>query len=198
MRNKSRFDLERGGSPWNGFTSTCAEEEAGMHIRAADFSSREAGVLEYPPNLASFSRDGAPLLALERAARRVFVNKLYFTDIERVDATRLAPGTKIPMGRVLAGPGSDAGLGASLKLAEDPDTLFAFLIESHLIRCIAHTDAFLDMGPLLVDGKLASATFIGEHHYYTSRRESSRLAFLIALEKTPSAGEGLLWVEGLD
>lgn len=160
--------VERGNSPWQGYTSSAEEEERGRHIAAVVVEPH----LARPPHLARFTLDGEPLLVIDRTQRRVVVNQRAFSAIERVDATRLGKGDRAVLGRVV-----DA------KLRARGRELVTFLVSSELIQTYMHIGAKLTLGADDDSAKTYRVRVTGTHVYFTNSRHESRLDFEVAIDK---------------
>lgn len=159
--------VERGRSPWAGFTGSHLEEAAGHRVRAvADLRD-----LEVPPHLERMG--SAPLLAINRAQRSVVISAAHFSDLVRPDATQLAVGQRAVMGTLK---------GAAL--AAPPRDVARFLVASELVRTYAHLEARLCLHAEENVKDRYVAHFRGEHTYFTSKRHQDRYAFRIELSRT--------------
>lgn len=161
----TELNIDRGLSPWQGYTGSAAEEESGKRVTAvADLSKFEA-----VPNLAKYDVAGKPLLAIDREKRRVVVASEHFSDLARADVTR---SVKAELGTV-----------KSAALKGEPRKLVLFLIESQLLQTLAHVESHV----CLVEEKDGAAEyrahFTGSHTYFTNRRNESPLDFEVVLEK---------------
>ncbi len=171
--------VERADSPWSGYTRDAAEEGAGYSIEARALGPE----LEYPERLAGYALDGKPLLGIDRAARRVYVEEAFLGPVARRDATRLRRGEELPV-TVVRDP----------RLIADPIKLFSFLIDSQLIRCYWHMEAKLRLYALEDTSGQVTGSFDGVHIYYTNQKNQEAFAFKLRLDKAT----GALSLIGLD
>lgn len=160
--------LDRGTHPWSGLTTSAQEESAGHHVQAVHpFPSGYAAI----PALAAFDRPEDPLLALNPKERRVLANAAWFTDIERVDATR-HHGADL---RICAW--KDLGF-QRLALRE----LILFLLKANIVQTFWHVEANISLESEKTEGAMRSFTFKGEHLYFTNERNRSGLHFRLRLD----------------
>jgi len=159
--------IDRGDSPWQGFTSSYEEEQRGKQVAAVAFDP----AFEPPRHLTEFG----PLLAIDRAARRVVVNAAYFSPISRADATRQTPGARHQLGRC-----TDPDLLAA------PARLARFLVLSELVETYWHVGAELRAtdDPAPPDHPLHRTHFTGHHEYYTNSHHQAPLTFTIEIDRT--------------
>ncbi|MGC4117952.1 MAG: hypothetical protein QM765_26070 [Myxococcales bacterium] len=169
----AELSVDRGQSPWQGFTSSAEEEAAGKHVAAvADLSK-----LERVPHLAKYDVAGKPLLAIDRDRQRVVVSAEHFTDLERADGTR-AGTTKL-------------GTVKSAALRAKPRELVLFLVESQLIQTYWHLESKLCLDSEEDGAQRYRARFSGTHLFFTSKRNEKPLSFQVTLDKV----SGLVEVE---
>lgn len=168
------IDLQRGESPWNGFTATWEEEDRGMKIAAAPIDPS----WERIPRLDAYG-PGDALLAIDRKNRRVVANAKLFSDLSRIDVTRAVK--KHVMGTV-----KDPALYAK------PGRLAELFVVSDLIHCYAHVGATLDLVKE-TDGPVYRAEYKGEHEYFTNSRHTAPLHFAVEIDKK----SGVVTVFGL-
>lgn len=160
--------VERSASPWRDYTGSAEEEQAGYHIAATD---RLAG-MTVPPSLAQYTYRGLPLLAIDGAQRRVVVNAAVFGDLERPDATQLAPGDSAPIG-IVRDPGAFTDLAA---LAE-------FLLRAQIVRTYAHLQAELCRVSQQDHAEFYRADFTGVHEYFTNERHRINFGFALVIDR---------------
>ncbi len=158
---------ERGLSPWNGFTTSWDEEQRGMKIS----SGAIAPELERIPRLDAYG-PGDALLAIDRKGRRVVANAKFFTDLSRVDATRLGAEDTHALGTV-----KDPRLYASAKRFAE------FLVVSDLIHTYAHVGSTLRIVSEKDSPAGYRAELDGEHEYYTNQHNTARVHFIVELDK---------------
>ncbi len=161
------IQVDRGDSPWQGYTSSYQEEEAGKHIAAVVM---QAG-FERLPGLVEYVDGGEPLLAVDRAARRVVVNARCFSALERCDAAGLAAGARHAV-----------GVCTSAALRAEPRRLARFLVLSQLVQTYWHIGATVHVAGEVVEAGWHRVRFAGSHEYYTNSHNTGALAFRIELE----------------
>ena len=163
------LNLDRGQSPWQGYTGSAAEEEAGKRVAAvADLSK-----LERVPHLAAYELSGKPLLAIDRASRRVVVSSEHFSELARADVTRSG---KTELGTV-----------KSAALKGDPRKLALFLLESQLVQTLAHVESHVCLQEEKSGPAEYRAHFTGAHVYFTNRRNEEALDFEVILDRKTGA-----------
>lgn len=165
----AELSIDRGQSPWQGYTSSAAEEAAGKHV----FAVADLGKLEKVAHLAKYDVGGLPLLAIDREQRRVVVSAGHFSDLERADGTR-AGVTK--MGTVK----SDA-------LKKKPRELALFLVESQLVQTYWHLESKLCLDSEDDGEARYTARFTGSHVYFTNKRHEKPVRFQVVLDKATGA-----------
>lgn len=157
----------RDHSPWRDFTGSPEEEAAGKRVEAVPDTSG----LEISAHLSRHAAAAAPLIAIDRARRRVVVAATHFEELRRVDATRLQAGQAMTVGRV-----------KSRTLLEQPRTLAVFLLESQLVETFWHIEAVVRLVGEERDGSVYRARFRGHHVYFTRGKHEEPLAFTIVLD----------------
>lgn len=167
-RCKPEYFITRDQSPWQNYTNSWAEEQAGKTIAATDVTQD----IERVPHLASFTFEDTPLLAIDRANKRVVVSSRCFSEIHRPDVTNLPAGEEVVMGRVV-----------EPKLLERTPELVEFLLESQLIETYHHLEASLKCIEQNNTKTAFTASFTGRHVYYTNDRNEASFAFRIRIDK---------------
>lgn len=113
-----------------------------------------------------------PLLAIDRAQRRVVVSAAHLSAVERVDAPRLAPGERRTVTTLR---------GAALKAR--PRDLVLFLLDAQLVQTFWHLEADL----CLRDERDTPARYAvrveGMHRYCTNRCHDEPLAFTVEVNR---------------
>ncbi|HEY3449603.1 MAG TPA: hypothetical protein VGK67_24835 [Myxococcales bacterium] len=169
QRCLAELAIDRGQSPWQGYTSSAEEEASGKHVAAvADLSK-----LERVPHLAKYDLAGKPLLAIDRERRRVVVSGEHFGDLERADGTRSGVTR---MGTV-----------HSAALKARPRELVLFLVEAQLVQTYWHLEAKVCLDSEEDGAKQYRARLSGTHLYFTSRRNEKPLSFQVTLDKATGA-----------
>ncbi len=176
-RELETWTIDRGTSPWRDFTRTYEEEQAGREVRAVPFGDPRAVTagLEVPPDLVLPGRAApliAPLIAIDRAARRVVVNADAFGDLARIDATSLRSGETRAIGVV-----RDAAFLA------DPRGLVRFLVTAQIVQTYVHVEASVRLLSEHDDGTRYRAALAGVHTYYTNARHDVPYGFVLGLDR---------------
>lgn len=170
--------IKNSESPWRDYTKNLEEEQAGKHVYAVLMEPS----FEQLKHLSQYTLPDGPLLAINRAARRVVVNNNYFSDLDRPDATNLIKRNPFVIGTF-------KGLGVAGISAQQ---LVLFLLESQLIKTYAHLESKL----CLVseeDGEMSyAAHFEGAHIYYTDKRNEQVFSFTVRINKKT----GLMEISG--
>lgn len=174
MHPPAPWTLSRADSPWRDYTSSYDEEQAGLRLAARPLTDAH----QVPDPLAAFPR----LLGIARWERRVHVESAFFSDLDRPDATRLAPGATAPIGTLKALP-------PGLTWAD----VARFLVWSQIIRTYVHVEAWLCPGPVQDDAAVYRLELRGEHTYFTYDRNTDPLAFAVRIDKVT----GEMRIEGL-
>ena len=165
---KKEYHTERGQSPWQNYTRDYKEEQAGKTISAVKITDE----MERVPHLASYSMDGKPLLAIDRAHQRVVVNESFFGELKRPDVTRMRAGESVAVGKII-----------EPKLLEDPGFLVSFLIESQLIETYQHLEATIKLKGEKNTPESFVAGFEGTHIYFTNDRNEDPIRFNVTIDK---------------
>ncbi len=162
------FSVSRDESPWNGFTSSFEEEEKGKHIQSKSFPPSEYEELRSPSDI---MLEKTSILARSESKREVVVNAFYFSNLERVDVTKLKFGESISIGTIRA------------KELIPLSWLLAFLIKGQILITYWHTDAEVKI--IAKNDTEDSEIFhlSGTHHYYTNQKNTSNFKFAIRLHK---------------
>lgn len=176
--------IDRGTSPWRDFTRSYDEEQAGRQVRAVSFVGAQgelADALELPAGV-------APIIAIDRAARRVVVSAEAFGDLARIDATSLRPGETHAIGVVRAP-----------AFLADPRSLVRFLVSTQLVQTCVHVEANVRLLAETDDGTRYRATLAGVHTYYTNARHDVPFGFVLGLDRRDAGSPGPrgdLFIEG--
>jgi hypothetical protein len=163
------YSVQRGESPWQGFTSSWEEEEKGKIIHARNLPANGYYPLNQPPEL---MWKGESILYRNDHLREVAIDQKYFSTLNRVDATSIAKGQSLVVGRVI-----------DSKLL-DPNFLIPFLIKGQILITYIHTDSELVWKKDFNLTEKNCYHFSGEHHFYTNEKNTSILNFKICLDQT--------------
>lgn len=129
---------------------------------------------------AAITLEGQALVACERpapgGAPRMVVDARWFTDLDTVDATRLAAGERRAVGRWLGGE----------RLS--PRALLWLLLEAEVVRTYAHLEAEVALLAEQTEAGGYRARLSATHVYYTSKRHERTVAF--SFELAPDGGLG--------
>lgn len=136
-----------------------ARIEPGRHSPVAGASAWKAG--------------GRPLLWLAPDKGSAVVDGEFFSDLLAVDATNLAAGEKIAMGR---------WLDLSFRSLAPRDVVL-FLLKGQIIQAYVHVEARLQRDEEEDGPARYRAGFSGSHIYFTNERNEDRLAFAVEIDK---------------
>lgn len=165
----AELNVDRGLSPWQGYTGSAAEEEAGKKLAAvADLAK-----LEKVPHLAAYDVAGKPLLAIDREQRRVVVAAEHFSDLERADVTKSGK--------------TEVGTVKSAALRAEPRRLALFLVEAQVVQTLAHVESHVCLESERESDAEYRAQFTGTHVYFTNKRHEAPLDFKLVLDKKTGA-----------
>ena len=161
--------VERADCPWLGMTDSYAQEQSNQFIRAADLDGATNGFL---PALAEFTRPDV-LMLRDIQKKQVVVNRRYFGDLERGDATRLPIETTHALGRFL-----------DLSFARlSPRQLVLLLVKAQIIETYWHIEADLKLMQEEDLPDVYRAWFRGVHTYFTNDQNTDPIAFAVAIDK---------------
>jgi len=156
----------RSESPWAGFTSSWEEEEKSRIVQSAKPNSDFIEIIEFKELLF----ENRPILFKSNKERKVIVDNEYFSDLNRIDATKL---NKLERGII--------GKAKNPKVLQ-PEFLLPFLIRSQIIQTLIHTDSELEFIREEDKGNEKWFYFQGEHHYYTNSKNTSLLNFIVTID----------------
>jgi len=166
----THLKVESSTNPWEGYTSSYEEEQAGYFIEPKPIDANWSRV----DALSGYGLDGEPLIAFDRKKRRVHLSSSHFASrFDRPDATRLRSSDPLQCGR----------LNPASPLLRQPGSLIRFLLKSHLIRTYAHLESSLELvrEDLQSDGRFVSR-WRGEHIYFTNERNSSSFQLQVTVD----------------
>jgi hypothetical protein len=163
------YNITRGASPWQGFTSTHAEEQASKNILSLNLKNSD-----YKPvaSLEKYSGSGMIIIGRNEKLRRVAVEASLFSELKRADATRNTSG------RFLIGTYKDP----ALKIMK-PRELAGFLIESQIINTFWHVESFICLVSEEESPAAYTAHYKGDHIYFTNSKNQDPLDFTITIDK---------------
>jgi hypothetical protein len=161
------YRIDRGSSPWRGFTSTAEEESAARTVRATALPAEGYAPLA---SLARFDAGGPMLLGRSEGRREVAVNAALFSALARADATR-PQKEPIPIGRY-----ADTDF-RRMK----PRELVEFLLVSQVVITYWHLESELCLVEESDDGTWYAASLRGSHVYFTNQRHEEGISFLIRI-----------------
>ncbi|WCL49145.1 hypothetical protein [Leptospira sp. GIMC2001] len=156
---------DRSENPWAGFTNSWEEEEKSKIVQSAQPNSSYTGLIQSNEMLF----ENKPILYRSEKERKVIVDRRFFSDLVRVDATKLGSSEKIIIGQA-----RDLGI-------MEPAFILRFLIRSQIIQTYIHTDSELEFIREEEKGMEKWYHFQGEHHYYTNSKNTGILKFIIIL-----------------
>ena len=170
------YRIDRGSSPWRGFTASAEEEAASRTVQAMALPAEGYAPL---PALEKFDAKGPMLLGRSEGKRRVAVNAALFSELSRADATRRQE-TPIRIGRYADTDFQRMG----------PRELADFLLMAQIVITYWHVESNLCLENQTDDGTWYTASFRGNHVYFTNVRHVENLAFRLRIGK--KSGEILL------
>lgn len=103
--------------------------------------------------------------------REAVLDQSLLGDAQVIDATRLAPGDRLRLGRL--GP-----TGRTLP----PRVVARLLLEASLVRTYAHLESTVCLERENAAKDAWEGRYSGEHIYYTNKRNSARFAFTLRIE----------------
>lgn len=162
------YQIDRGSSPWRGFTSSAEEEAAGRTVEALAFPAE--GYEPVP---------GMPAVARSEGKRRVAVDAALFSTLHRADATR-SREAPVSIGRC-----TERALRSM-----SPREMAGFLIASQIVITYWHVESSLCLFGETDDGTWYTASFRGSHVYFTNKRNEEPLSFRIRIGR--KSGEMVL------
>lgn len=163
------YNITRGTSPWQGFTSTAGEEEEAKTILALNLDGSGYSAL---PALEKYSLDGVILIGRNEKLRRVAVNAEFFSVLHRADATRNTAG------RFLIGT-CKSPLLKNYSCAQVAE----FLIESQIVNTFWHVESLFCLDDETDSADSYTAHYQGKHIYFTNRKNEQPLDFSIIIDK---------------
>jgi hypothetical protein len=166
------WHVERDDNPWSGLTSTAEAEVRTYRVRSAALNGAEKNLIKAIEGLVPANE-----IILLRApdSVEVTVNKKYFGDLTRQDATRGA----FTQGGLIGN-----ATPHSLKIFTSRQIL-ALLLQYQVILTYAHIEADICLIREQTQNGLYSAALTGEHTFYTNSRNVSSFGFEFVLnEKT--------------
>lgn len=131
--------------------------------------------------VARFVIDGQPLLWFSEARTEAVVDARWFSELALVDATALSTGATATIGTFLP-----AG---RCKIA--PRELVEFLVRADAVRTYAHIGSEVCLASEAEADGAYTATFTGEHVYFTNEENRASLAFVVTV-----AADGTITVTG--
>ncbi len=142
----------------------------GSIVQAADLTAESFDAV---PFLARYAVRGAMLMGIRKTTREPVVSGKYFTPLARVDATRIRPGQRTEIGKIL-------------DLSPFPLTLrdiALFLLESQVIATYWHVESAICLAREEDAAGVYSASFRGIHKYYTNQYNEETLAFMVSVDR---------------
>lgn len=163
--------ITRSDCPWSGMTDSYEKEQATKLVKAQVLDGHKPF-----PALARFDRPDV-LLAKDEKKKEVHINPLFFSDLRRGDATRLAKSAEHALGTFRD---------LSFKRLS-PAKLVEFLLLAQIVETYWHLEA--DLCLIGEDDRPESyrADFQGTHRYCTNRCEEDDFAFSIRIDKKTGA-----------
>ncbi len=166
------WHVERDDNPWSGLTSTAEAEARTYRVRSAAVNGDEKNLIKAIEALVPANEI---ILLRTPNAVEVTINKKYFGDLTRQDATR---GTFTEGGLI------GTATPHTLKIFT-PRQILALLLQYQVILTYAHIEADICLIREQTQNGLYSAALTGEHTFYTNSRNVSSFGFEFVLnEKT--------------
>ncbi len=165
-----KIEISRNTNPWSGLTGSYKEEEENRHIKTVSIDSKKIIIME---NLKQYCFQNEYFLALTENPKKVLVNKKYFSNLEKKDATRIKSGEMQMIGKFL-----DTAFRSI-----SPDKLVLFLIESQIITTYWHLGSELCLVKEANEKDSYTAYFTGSHKYCTNKCEEDVLKFSVKINK---------------
>jgi hypothetical protein len=163
-----KFEVNRDESPWLGFSSNYEEEEKGKHIQAKSLPAIGFTPLTSPVELV-IEKDS--LLYRNESLKEVIVNSRFFSDLERVDVTRLELGAEKKIGTIREPNLNNANL------------LIPFLLKGQILISFWHTNSEIICLSEEKNQHQVIFHFSGIHYYYTNEKNSSKYFFRVILDQ---------------
>ncbi len=163
------WHVERHSNPWSGLTGDATAEEATHIVRTLTTKPGAPNIIQQPASLSA----GDFILYRAEKDRAVFVNPIYFSELNRVDVT----------GRALHNDGKIGKATAKALRQWSPIEILGLLIELQVIITYAHIESNICLLRAEERGDVFKAELSGEHVYFTSRRNVSRFRFFFELDK---------------
>ena len=137
-------------------------------LPAPDFPTAFRAVPINPQTAQPLGHYGGLLWIVNREA---VLDQSLLGDVQVVDATRLTPGERHPVGQL--GP-----TGRTLP----PRVVARLLLETSLVRTYAHLESTVCLERETTAQDAWEGHYSGEHIYYTNKRNSARFAFTLRIE----------------
>jgi hypothetical protein len=148
--------------------------DSGPVVQAADLVAESFDAV---PSLARYAVHGVMLMGIRKTTREPVVSVKYFTPLARVDATRIRPGQRMEIGKIL-------------DLSPSPLTLrdiILFLLESQVIATYWHVESVICLSREEEAAGVYRASFQGIHKYFTNRYNEENLAFTVSIDRKTGA-----------
>jgi len=166
-----KIRITRGQNPfreWDG--KSVGSGQAKTPVRAADLEGHDFDVL---PGLSLYTFEGGNLIGIEKKTGEPVVSAKCFSPLARVDATRIEPGQRKEVGKLLCAPGRDFSL----------RDLALFLLKSQIITTYWHIESALCLVTEDDSSGVYKASFRGTHIYFTNTRNEDKLDFSITIDR---------------
>lgn len=164
-----KYNITRGTSPWQGFTSTAEEEEQSKTIQAVKLEGTGYRAI---PSLEKYSRAGRLIIGRDEKLRKVAVEAEFFSMLRRADATRNIAG-RFQFGTCREGL---LRIFTAAEIAE-------FLVESQIISTFWHVESQFCLVDEIDAADTYTAHYKGRHIYFTNSRNEEPLDFSIIIDK---------------
>lgn len=170
-----KIRITRGQNPFREWDAkSVGSGQAAAAVRAADLQGHDFVVL---PGLSLYMLEGGNLMEIEKKTGEPVVSAKCFSPLARVDATRIEPGQRREVGKLLCAPGRDFSL----------RDLVLFLLESQIITTYWHIESALCLVSEDDSPGIYKASFRGTHTYFTNTRNEDKLDFSITINRKTGA-----------
>jgi hypothetical protein len=173
-----KIEITNSTNPWRGLTASYKQEEENKHIKTVYIDSKKTIVME---NLKQYSYKNESFLTIAENPKKVMVNKKYFSNLEKRDATRIKQNEELLIGKFID----------TTFQSISPENLVLFLLESQIITTYWHLESNLCLEKEDFTIDYYTAYFTGIHKYCTNKCEQDALKFSVKINK--KSGEMFLY-----
>ena len=143
-------------------------------VRAIDLQGE---VLDAVPGLSRYTAGGIMLMGIEKKTGEPVVSGKLFSPLTRADATRIDPGQRKEIGRLLDISSRDLAL----------QDVALFLLESQIVTTYWHVESVICLVAEEDSAGIYKAFFKGIHKYFTNSYNEEKLSFVVAIDRTTGA-----------